>query len=85
MDTTHQVIVAREVTNATSDSAQLAAIGPTRPDPFVTINACTGSTHFVTGTLNRVSTEMRLRFPAYNMKRVIAILSVRSLMEALRA
>jgi transposase len=44
-----------------------------------------GSTHFLTRTLKRVSTEMGLQVLAYNMKRVIAIMGVRPLMEAIRA
>ena len=53
--------------------------------PFGTIKAWMGSTHFLTRTLKRVSTEMSLQVLAYNMKRVIAILGVRPLMEAIRA
>ncbi len=53
--------------------------------PFGTIKAWMGSTHFLTRTLRRVSTEMSLQVLAYNMKRVIAILGVRPLMTAIRA
>ncbi len=53
--------------------------------PFGTIKAWMGSTHFLTRTLKRVSTEMSLQVLAYNMKRFIAILGVRPLMEAIRA
>ncbi len=53
--------------------------------PFGTIKAWMGATHFLTRTLNRVKTEMSLQVLAYNMKRVIAILGVRPLMEAIRA
>ena len=53
--------------------------------PFGTIKAWMGSTHFLTRTLKRVSTEMSLQVLAYNMKRVIKILGVRPLMEAIRA
>jgi transposase len=53
--------------------------------PFGTIKAWMGSTHFLTRTLKRVSTEMGLQVLAYNMKRVIAIMGVRPLMEAIRA
>ena len=44
-----------------------------------------GATHFLTRTLKRVGTDMSLQELAYNMKRVIAILGVRPLMEAIRA
>ena len=53
--------------------------------PFGTIKAWMGSTHFLTRTLERVRTEMSLQVLAYNMKRVIKILGVRPLMEAIRA
>ena len=38
-----------------------------------------GSAHFLTRTLNRVSTEMSLYVLAYNLKRVINILGVKLL------
>lgn len=44
-----------------------------------------GATHFLTRRLKRVGTEMSLQVLAYNMKRVIAILGVKPLMEAIRA
>jgi hypothetical protein len=44
-----------------------------------------GSTHFQMKTLNNVSTEMALHVLAYNMKRVMSILGVAELMEAIRA
>jgi len=53
--------------------------------PFGTIKAWMGSTHFLTRTLKRVSTEMSLHVLAYNIKRVIAILGVGPLMAAIRA
>ena len=53
--------------------------------PFGTIKAWMGATHFLTRTLKRVGTEMSLQVLAYNMKRVIAILGVRPLIEAIRA
>lgn len=52
--------------------------------PFGTIKAWMGATHFLTRTLNRVGTEMSLQVLAYNMKRMIAILGVKAVMEAIR-
>ena len=43
-----------------------------------------GSTHFQMKTLEHVGTEMALHV-AYNMKRVMRILGVGGLMEAIRA
>lgn len=53
--------------------------------PFGTLKAWMGATHFKTKTLKNVSTEMSLHVLAYNLKRVIAILGVQPLMEAMRA
>ena len=44
-----------------------------------------GATHFLTKRLPRVATEMALNVLAYNLKRVLAILGVSELMEAMRA
>jgi hypothetical protein len=52
--------------------------------PFGTIKSWMGSTHFLTKTLNRVSTEMSLHVLAYNLKRVMKILGVGPLLEAMR-
>jgi transposase len=53
--------------------------------PFGTLKAWMGATHFLTKTLERVKTEMSLHVLAYNLKRMIAILGVGPLMEAIRA
>jgi len=53
--------------------------------PFGTIKAWMGATHFQMKTLKHVGTEMALHVLAYNMKRVISILGVGGLIEAIRA
>ena len=53
--------------------------------PFGTLKAWMGATHFLTKTLNRVSTEMSLHVLAYNLKRLMSIFGVTSAMEAMRA
>jgi transposase len=53
--------------------------------PFGTLKAWMGSTHFLTKTLDRVSTEMSLHVLAYNMKRMMNIIGTRPLIEAIRA
>ena len=53
--------------------------------PFGTIKAWMGATHFRMRTLEKVRTEMSLHVLAYNLKRVIQILGVKPLMEAMRA
>ena len=53
--------------------------------PYGTLKLWMGSTHFLTKTLNRVSTEMSLHVLAYNLKRVMNILGVKPLMQAIQA
>jgi hypothetical protein len=53
--------------------------------PFGTLKVWTGATHFLTKTLLRVSTEMSLHVLAYNLKRVMQIFGVTSLVESIRA
>jgi transposase/conjugal transfer/entry exclusion protein len=53
--------------------------------PFATLKAWMGSTHFLTKTLPRVSTEMSLHVLAYNLKRAMQIFGVRPLMRAMAA
>jgi len=53
--------------------------------PFGTLKAWMGYTHFLTKTLPRVSTEMSLHVLAYNLKRVMNLLGVATLMDAVRA
>ncbi len=53
--------------------------------PFGTLKAWMGSTHFLTRTLDRVSTEMSLHVLAYNLKRVMSILGAEALIEAIQA
>jgi hypothetical protein len=43
-----------------------------------------GATHFLTRTLDKVRTEMSLHVLAYNLKRMITIFGVGSLMAAIR-
>ena len=50
--------------------------------PYGTLKGWMGSTHFLTKTLDHVSTEMSLHVLAYNMKRVINLIGTRRLLEA---
>ena len=51
--------------------------------PYGTIKSWMGATHFLTKTLDRVSTEMSLHVLAYNMKRAMQVVGVRQLIEAI--
>lgn len=53
--------------------------------PFGTIKSWMGATHFQMKTLEHVGTEMALHVLAYNMKRVMKILGVGGLIEAIHA
>ncbi|HEY2226576.1 MAG TPA: IS1182 family transposase [Xanthobacteraceae bacterium] len=52
--------------------------------PFGTIKCWMGATHFLMKRLPKVATEMALNVLAYNMKRVMAIVGVGGLLEAMR-
>ena len=52
--------------------------------PFGTLKAWMGSTHFLTRTLPRVSTEMSLHVLAYNMKRMLRMFGTQPLMQMIR-
>jgi hypothetical protein len=57
-----------------------------RPDhTFGTIKLRMGATHFLMKTLPKVTCEMALHVLAYNLTRVLNILSIQPLMAALRA
>ncbi|MCK5308235.1 MAG: IS1182 family transposase, partial [Zetaproteobacteria bacterium] len=53
--------------------------------PYGTLKAWMGSTHFLTRTLNRVGAEMSLHVLAYNLKRVMNILGIKPLIQAIQA
>jgi transposase len=51
--------------------------------PYGTLKCWMGATHFLTKTLDHVSTEMSLHVLAYNMKRVINLIGTKKLLEAI--
>jgi transposase len=53
--------------------------------PFGTIKAWMGATHFLTRRLKNVRTEMALNVLAYNIKRMVALIGIRRLMQAMPA
>jgi transposase len=53
--------------------------------PYGTVKSWMGATHFQMRTLENVSTEMSLHVLAYNMKRVMKILGIGPLLEAMKA
>ena len=67
------------------DPALMTVRRSTVEHPFGTIKAWMGATHFLCRRLPRVSAEMSLHVLAYNMKRVMHIMGIRPMIEALRA
>jgi transposase len=67
------------------DPEKMRVRGATVEHPFGTLKAWMGATHFQTKTLPRVSTEMSLHVLAYNLKRVMNIMGIRPLIEAMQA
>ena len=57
---------------------------PTVEHPFATLKAWMGSSHFLTRTLPRFSTEMSLHGLAYNMKRMLQMFGTHPLMQMIR-
>ena len=53
--------------------------------PFGTLKSWMGATHFLTRTLDRVSTEMSLHVLAYNLKRVLSLMGSDAFMAAMEA
>ena len=51
---------------------------------YGTLKSWMGSTHFLTRTLPRVSTEMSLHVLAYNIKRMLQMFGTRTLMQMMR-
>jgi hypothetical protein len=52
--------------------------------PYGTIKLWMGYNHFLTKTSEHVNTEMSLHVLAYNLKRVMKIMGIKGLIEAIR-
>ena len=81
----HETVVDAVQTRLDREPERMRARRETVEHPFGTIKSWMGSTHFLTKTLDRVSTEMSLHVLAYNMKRMMNIIGTKPLMEAIRA
>ncbi len=53
--------------------------------PFGTNKMSMGATHFLMKRLKNVCTDMALSVPTYNLTRMVNILSITSLIQAIRA
>ena len=81
----HEEVIEAVQARLDRDPEKMRVRRQTAEHPFGTIKAWMGSTHFLTKTLERVSTEMSLHVLAYNLKRVMSLLGVAPLIEAIRA
>ena len=66
-------------------SPRMSVRRQTAEHPFGSIKHWMGSTHFLTKTLARVSTEMSLHVLAYNFMRLVSILGIAGTLNAMRA
>ncbi|MGH8610752.1 MAG: IS1182 family transposase [Gammaproteobacteria bacterium] len=81
----HEEVIEAVQARLDRDPEKMRVRRQTAEHPFGTIKAWMGSTHFLTKTLECVSTEMSLHVLAYNLKRVMSLLGVAPLIEAIRA
>jgi transposase len=81
----HEEVLERAAKRLDENRDMMAIRSATVEHPFGTLKFWMGSTHFLTKTLGRVSTEMSLHVLAYNMKRMINIIGIKPMMEALQS
>ena len=81
----HEAVLEAAQRRLDLDPEKMAVRRCTAEHPFGTLKAWMGATHFLTRTVERVSAEMSLHVLAYNMKRMIKILGIGPLLEAIRA
>mgnify|MGYP001829040754 FL=1 len=79
----HESVIERVEARLARHPEMMRARRATVEHPFGTLKAWMGSTHFLTKTLEKTSTEMSLHVLAYNMKRVISLLGARRVIEAI--
>ena len=80
----HEAVVDRVRARLERSTDMMRRRRATVEHPFGTLKAWMGSTHFLTRTLPRVSTEMSLHVLAYNMKRMLNLVGTKPLIEAIR-
>ena len=81
----HEAVLEKVQDRLDHNPAAMGVRRQTVEHPFGTIKCWMGWTHFLTKRLPKVATEMALNVLAYNMKRVMAIIGVAGLLEALAA
>jgi len=81
----HEAVIEALQSRLDRDPEKMRTRRETVEHPFGTIKSWMGSTHFQTKTLKRVSTEMSLHVLAYNLKRVMNIMGIQPLIQAMQA
>jgi len=81
----HEAVLEKVQDRLDHNPAAMGVRRQTVEHPFGTIKCWMGWTHFLTKRLPKVATEMALNVLAYNIKRVMAIIGVAGLLEALAA
>ncbi len=81
----HEAVLERVEARLDKEPERMRVRRDTVEHPFGTLKTWMGWTHFQMRTLKRVSTEMSLHVLAYNMKRLIQIMGVVGVIEAMRA
>ncbi len=80
----HEAVVEAAPRRLDLDPEKMAVRRCTAEHPFGTLKSWMGATHFLTRTKERVGAEMSLYVLAYNIKRIIKILDIKPLLEAIR-
>ena len=81
----HEDVLDRAQDRLNANWDMMAIRSATVEHPFGTLKSWMGYTHFLTKTLGRVKTEMSLHVLAYNMKRMINIVGIKPLIEAMQS
>lgn len=81
----HEAVLEKVQTRLDHNPEAMTVRRSTVEHPFGTIKCWMGATHFLCITLPKVATEMALNVLAYNMNRVMNIIGVDKLLEAIRA
>jgi hypothetical protein len=80
----HEEVVERAAARLAAKPDAMHIRRATVEHPYGTLKGWMGATHFLTKTLDHVSTEMSLHVLAYNMKRVINLIGAKRLLEAIK-
>ena len=80
----HEAVLEKVQQRLDQDPNKMTLRRQTAEHPFGTIKDWMGATHFLMRGRHKVATEMALNVLAYNMKRVIALLGCRPLLQAIQ-